>query len=175
MFGNSKITNNLFIMNYKMLPKGPPFKNWNLKVPWGVGRGWISPGPCKSRSECHFNSEVLAQFWPLWVELFFGSSRLGHCLSPGPLRTRHMGRGQRGAVWRDPRHLSLCCLALAPSATVIRVLLPAPTANHFCVKGLIPKTLLSPILMGTTQFKVVIPAFFTWVLKCWWKFEAESS
>lgn len=158
-----------------MLPKGPPFKNWNLKVPWGVERGWISPGPCKRRSECHFNSEVLAQGWPLWVELFFGSPRLGHCLSPGPLRTRHMGGGPRGAVWRDPRHLSLCCLALAPSATVIRVLLPAPTANHFCVKGLIPKTLLSPILMGTTQFKVVIPAFFTWVLKCWWKFEAESS
>lgn len=64
MFDNSKITNNIFIVKYKMLPKGPPFKNWNLKVPWGVAWGWISPGPRKRRSECHFNSEALAQRWP---------------------------------------------------------------------------------------------------------------
>lgn len=53
---------------------------------------------------------------PGWVTLF---------------QTRHTGRGQRGPVWRDPRHLLLCCLALAPSATVIRVfsLLSLPTTS----------------------------------------------
>lgn len=79
----------------------------------------------------HARGEVNAHHRPLWVELFFGLPRLGHCLSPGPLRTRPTGRGQRGAVWRDPHHLSLCRLALAPSATVLRVfsLLPLPTTS----------------------------------------------